>query len=122
MVTWNERPLGASEAARATFLSAWQDAVLVAFASQTGLAEQLASSTAETLSRASTATRLTSLGIVTSADLHATGRLLVVGSTAGQGDAPDSLLGYVRRPMSSAGVLSGLSFAVLARGSSQGNL
>nr|WP_246347812.1 sulfite reductase subunit alpha [Brevundimonas variabilis] len=116
MVTWNERRRRASESARATILATGQDAVLVAFASQTGLAEQLAWSTAEILSRAGTAARVANLGTLTAADLRASRRLLVVASTTGEGDAPDSLSGFVRRQMSARGDLSGLSYAVLALG------
>ncbi len=115
-VVWSGRRAKARAAARSNALATGTDAVLVAFASQTGLAEQLAWMTAETLSKAGTAVRVASLGTLTPPELKAAGRLLIVASTTGEGDAPDSLSGFVGRHMTAPADLSGLSYAVLALG------
>lgn len=92
------------------------DPVLVAFASQTGQAEELAWMTARTLSEAGTPARVALLGDLEPAELKAAGRALVIVSTTGEGDAPDSLSWFVRQSMKAPADLSGLSFAVLALG------
>ncbi len=115
-VVWSGRRAQARAAARSNALATGTDAVLVAFASQTGLAEQLAWMTAETLSRAGTAVRVAALGTLTPPELKAAGRLLVIASTTGEGDAPDSLSGFVGRHMTGPADLNGLSYAVLALG------
>ncbi|MFY8210845.1 MAG: flavodoxin domain-containing protein, partial [Caulobacter sp.] len=63
------------------------DPVLVAYASQTGFAEELATATAKALSDAGAPVTLKDLSAVTVQDL--TGRALFVVSTTGEGDAPD---------------------------------
>src|SRR5690606_237132 len=92
------------------------EAVLVAFASQTGLGEQLAWMTADALSRAGTAARVAPLGELDPAALKAAGRLLVVASTTGEGDAPDSLSRFVRQWMAEPAELAGLRYGLLALG------
>ena len=92
------------------------DPVLVAFASQTGQAEELAWMTARTLSEAGTPARVALLGDLEPAELKAAGRALIIVSTTGEGDAPDSLSWFVRQSMKAPADLSGLSFAVLALG------
>ena len=67
------------------------DAVLVAFASQTGLAEELAWMTAKSLSDAGTPARVTLLGDLEPAEIKAAGRVLIIASTTGEGDPPDSM-------------------------------
>ena len=76
-------------------------AILVAHASQTGFAEQLALQTAEVLRAAGMAVRLVPLGRLTLAELHRFSRALFVVSTTGEGDAPDSAVGFARRVMGS---------------------
>uniref|UniRef100_UPI0025D935E3 flavodoxin domain-containing protein n=1 Tax=uncultured Brevundimonas sp. TaxID=213418 RepID=UPI0025D935E3 len=106
------------EAARAAALAPTQGRadVLVAFASQTGLAEELAWMTARSLSEAGTSARVALLGDLEAADLRAAGQLLIVASTTGEGDAPDSLSGFVRKQMSERADLSGLRYGLLALG------
>lgn len=93
-------------------------AILVAHASQTGFAEQLALQTAEVLRAAGMAVRLVPLGQVTLAELHRFSRALFVVSTTGEGDAPDSAVGFARRVMGSPASLNGLDYGVLALGDS----
>ena len=90
--------------------------VLVAFASQTGLAEELAWMTARSLSEAATSARVVLLGDIDAAELKAAGRLLIVASTTGEGDAPDSVSWFVRKQMAAAADLSGLRYGLLALG------
>ena len=91
-------------------------AVLVAFASQTGLAEELAWMTARSLSDAGTPARVAPLGELQSSDLKAAGRVLIVASTTGEGDAPDALSRFVRQSMAAPADLTGLSCGLLALG------
>jgi sulfite reductase (NADPH) flavoprotein alpha-component len=90
--------------------------VLVAFASQTGFAEELASATAQALSEAGAPVTLKDLSAVTAADL--TGRALFVVSTTGEGDAPDPARAFIRDVMKDGVDLSGLRYGVLALGDS----
>ncbi len=92
------------------------DAVLVAFASQTGLAEELAWMTAKSLSDAGTPARVALLGDLEPDELKAAGRLLVVASTTGEGDPPDSMSWFVRQVMKAPADLQGLSYGLLALG------
>jgi sulfite reductase (NADPH) flavoprotein alpha-component len=92
------------------------DSILVAFASQTGLAEELAWMTARSLSDAGTPARVALLGDLDAAELKAAGRLLVIASTTGEGDAPDSLSRFVRQSMAAPADLAGLSYGLLALG------
>lgn len=91
-------------------------AVLVAFASQTGLAEELAWMTARSLSDAGAPARVAHLGDLQPADLKAAGRVLIVASTTGEGDAPDALSRFVRQSMTAPADLTGLSYGLLALG------
>ena len=90
--------------------------VLVAFASQTGLAEELAWMTARSLSEAGTSARVVLLGDVDAAELRRVGQVLIVASTTGEGDAPDSMSWFVRKQMSTPADLSGLRYGLLALG------
>ncbi len=105
-------------AARAGALSAEAEGegVLVAFASQTGLAEQLAWRTAEALAGAGAPARVVGLGDLDPTTLRCAGRVLIVASTTGEGDAPDSPSRFVRRHMAAPAELAGLRYAVLALG------
>ena len=90
--------------------------VLVAFASQTGLAEELAWMTARSLSEAGTSARVALLGDLNASELSAARQVLIVASTTGEGDAPDSMSGFVRRQMDAPAELSGLRYSLLALG------
>jgi sulfite reductase (NADPH) flavoprotein alpha-component len=92
--------------------------ILLAHASQTGLAEELALATARLLGDGGARVTLKSLAEVTAADLAATSRALFVVSTTGEGDAPDSARRFIRDVMSAGPDLSGLSYGALALGDS----
>ena len=91
------------------------DAWLVAYASQTGFAEQLAVRTAQALREAGQPAELRELGTLDAASL-AQRRCLFVASTTGEGDPPDGALGFVRKAMGTQATLDTLQYAVLALG------
>lgn len=90
--------------------------ILVAYASQTGFAEELANATAEALAKAGAPVTLRELSAVTAADL--TGRALFVVSTTGEGDAPDPARAFIRDVMKDGVDLPDLRYGVLALGDS----
>ncbi len=89
---------------------------LVAFASQTGLAEELAWMTARSLSEAGTSARVALLGDLDPDELKAARQVLIVASTTGEGDAPDSMSWFVRKQMAQPADLPGLRYGLLALG------
>ncbi|MGE0716236.1 MAG: flavodoxin domain-containing protein [Alphaproteobacteria bacterium] len=91
-------------------------AMLVAFASQTGFAEEIAWRTADALRAAGTPVRLAPLGQLDGAALAVAGRALFVVATTGEGDAPDSAAGFARRVLAGSAPLAGLRYGVLALG------
>ena len=93
--------------------------VLVAFASQTGFAEQLAARTAQALRAAGVVVDLRALADVDVASLAAHPRALFVASTTGEGDAPDSAAGFVRDMLEARLDLGHLHYGVLALGDSE---
>nr|WP_221247875.1 sulfite reductase subunit alpha [Brevundimonas basaltis] len=92
------------------------NALLVAFASQTGQAEELAWMTASSLSEAGVPARVVPLGDLEPAQLRAAGRVLIIASTTGEGDGPDAVSWFSRQYMTAPADLAGLSFALLALG------
>ena len=90
--------------------------VLVAFASQTGAAAQIAWKSANALIARGDFVRVAQLGALTPAELAQAGTLLVVTSTYGIGESPDSARGFERKVMPMRANLKGVSFAVLALG------
>lgn len=93
---------------------------LVAYASQTGFAEQLAAQTARALQGAGLPVQLLSFAELDGARLAACGQALFLVSTTGEGDAPDTASGFARRLMSGASpeALKSLRYGVLALGDS----
>jgi len=89
--------------------------ILVAFASQTGAAERIAWLSANALA-ATGFVRVAPLGGLSAAELAEAGTLLVITSTYGAGEAPDSARAFVKKQMAQTPVLKGLDFAVLALG------
>ena len=92
------------------------DALLVAYASQTGHAEELAWMTASSLSDAGAPARVALLGDLDPEALKAAGRVLIIAATTGEGDGPDPVSGFMRRHMTAPADLSGLRYALLALG------
>ena len=116
-VAWSRARSRSAAAVRAGLLDAsGTDIVTVAFASQTGLAEDLAWMTARSLSDAGTGTRVVPLGDLDVAALKTAGRLLIVASTTGEGDAPDTVSRFVRQVMSETPDLTGVRYGLLALG------
>ncbi|OLL32621.1 hypothetical protein BTH42_06330 [Burkholderia sp. SRS-W-2-2016] len=98
------------------------DVILVAYASQTGSAEQLATQTRRVLEAAGSRVRLAPLGLLKSDDLLAHARAFFLVSTTGEGEPPDHVAPFVRRAMQPdphdghATQLATLRYAVLALG------
>jgi sulfite reductase (NADPH) flavoprotein alpha-component len=90
--------------------------LLVAYASQTGYAEQIAKQTARSLQAANIPSRVRSLAELSLDELSTTERALFVVSTYGEGDPPDAGLHFVNSVMSRSPALSRLGFGVLALG------
>lgn len=117
-VAWTRARARRAAAARASALapSGGAEALLIAYASQTGQAEALAWTTASSLSDAGVPARVASLGELDPEALRTAGRVLIVASTTGEGDGPDALSGFARRHMIAPADLSGLSYGLLALG------
>ncbi|MGO1073058.1 sulfite reductase subunit alpha [Lysobacter sp. CA199] len=94
---------------------------LVAFASQTGFAEQLARRSWDALRDAGLRADLAVLGTLDARQLARYSRALFVVSTTGEGDAPDIAAGFVRKIMGHAAQLPGLGYGVLALGDREYN-
>ena len=90
--------------------------LLVAYASQTGYAEQIANQTARSLQAANIPSRVRALADLSVDELSATERALFVVSTYGEGDPPDGGLAFVDSVMSRSPGLSRLGYGVLALG------
>ncbi|MET0210988.1 MAG: sulfite reductase subunit alpha [Burkholderiaceae bacterium] len=95
-------------------------AVLVLHASQTGQAEEIAWQTARALHLAGMPVRVAALGEITRAALREAGHALVIASTSGEGDAPDSAVPFARDVMDApdARDLTTLQVGVMALGDS----
>lgn len=120
LVAWRRARARARRAAssRASALAPAEgsDALLVAFASQTGQAEELAWMTAASLSNAGVPARVALLGDLEPGELRAARRVLIVASTTGEGDGPDAMSWFARKHMTAPADLAGLSYALLALG------
>lgn len=88
---------------------------LIAVASQTGFAEEMAEMT-EALVAPTGPVRTVLLGDLEVADLKAAGRVLFIVSTTGEGDAPDSASWFVRKVMGAEADLHGVRYGLLALG------
>lgn len=92
------------------------DRILIAYASQTGFAEQLAIRTARSLTDAGVPALLTRLGDLTNEALAQAQRALFLVSTTGEGDAPDDAARFLRKVMKHGAQLSHLNYGMLALG------
>lgn len=90
--------------------------MLLSYASQTGFAQRVAWQTATALQAAGVPVRLQPLAGLEAATLAAAGQALFVVSTTGEGDPPDTALGFVGKVMSGPAGLSGLRYGLLALG------
>ncbi|KAI3593603.1 Flavdoxin-like domain containing, FAD-binding protein [Cupriavidus sp. U2] len=93
---------------------------LVAYASQTGFAEQLATQTARALQGAGMPVQLLSFADLDGRHLAACGQALFLVSTTGEGDAPDMASGFARKLLSGTtpDALQPLRYGILALGDS----
>jgi len=89
---------------------------IVAYASQTGNAEELAGQTLATLRLAGIPAQLSELSALQAEDLQRAERILFLVSTYGEGDAPDGAAAFAGRLMTTGLALPQLHYAVLALG------
>lgn len=115
LLCWRDR--WAKSTADAREMDGCSDSVLVAWASQSGTAEQLARHSAAAL-QPHFPVRLLPLSAVDESVLRNTRRALFVASTYGEGEPPDNGLAFQRRYLNGEPALdlSHLEFAVLALG------
>lgn len=92
---------------------------LIGFASQNGFAEQLAWQTAGQLQAAGATVQVRSLAQLDEQALRGVERALFVVSTFGDGEAPDSARGFVRRVLAGEFDLRHLEYALLGLGDRQ---
>jgi sulfite reductase (NADPH) flavoprotein alpha-component len=89
---------------------------LIAYATQTGYAQQVAQQTAQSLQSAGRAVQIASVADLEVADLMNVERALFVVSTTGEGDAPDPAARFVRRVLAGSTELRKLKYGLLALG------
>ncbi|QXB45597.1 PepSY domain-containing protein [Acinetobacter seifertii] len=92
---------------------------LITYASQTGVAEQLAWSTATSLQEAHQPVQVKSIQELTEADLQQYEQILFVISTYGTGEAPDLASSFAKKLLKTKLELQHLNYAVLALGSKE---
>jgi sulfite reductase (NADPH) flavoprotein alpha-component len=90
--------------------------VLIAHASQTGTAEELAWQTARSLQLAGVPARIASLSTLAAGDLQRAQRALFIVSTYGEGDPPDAAAPFARGAMVASAPLTALHYGMLALG------
>jgi len=95
------------------------DSWLIGFASQSGLAEQLAWQSAGQLQAAGLPVQVRALAELSESDLRQARRALFVVSTFGDGEAPDSARVFERKVLGQPWALDNLSYALLALGDRQ---
>lgn len=99
-------------------IASGSDAVLVAYASQTGAASGLAQATADALKASGRNVTLLSFARLTPQMLAQTKEALFVASTTGEGDPPDDASTFLQQFATRAPQLDGLRYALLALGDS----
>ncbi|MGN7834455.1 PepSY domain-containing protein [Acinetobacter sp. 22323] len=92
---------------------------LIAYATQTGVSEQLAWRTATALQQAHQPARVKAVQQLTLADLQQAEQVLFIASTYGTGEAPDLASSFEKKILSGQADLSHLHYAVLALGSKE---
>ncbi len=93
-----------------------RDATLIAFASQTGFAQQIANQTAQSLRSAGLPVQVASFAELSCEELANTERALFIVSTTGEGDAPDPAARFVRAVLDRDTPLTKLRYGLLALG------
>lgn len=93
-----------------------ENSILIAYASQTGNAQQLAIKTAESLKQAGLNVEIHSISAVDSDMLQTFSRALFVASTTGEGDAPDNARDFLTSVMHQNADFPQLKFGILALG------
>lgn len=118
LTVWRVRATAAKAAEQARVLAeaAGDDAVVIAYASQTGFGEELAWMTARALGDGDVGARIVAFSDLDPETLKGARRLLVIASTTGEGDAPDGAAPFVRQAMKAEADLSHLSYGLLALG------
>ncbi|WP_309629055.1 sulfite reductase subunit alpha [Brevundimonas sp.] len=91
-------------------------ATLIVVASQTGFGDELAGITRGAFADAGQPVQVKSFADITPADMTAAARVLFIASTTGEGDAPDSASGFVRKVMNDQTDLTGVSYGLLSLG------
>ncbi len=92
---------------------------LITYATQTGVAEQLAWSTATSLQEAHQPVQVKSVQQLTEADLQQHEQILFVISTYGTGEAPDLASNFAKKLLKTNLELQHVKYAVLALGSKE---
>lgn len=92
---------------------------LIAYASQTGVSEQLAWRTAASLQEARQPAAVKALQHLSIEDLNSNTQLLIIASTYGTGEAPDLAAAFEKKIMQQPLDLKHVKFAVLALGSQE---
>ena len=120
VTVWRERRAAALARARSDAMAAAGSGqgrpILVAFASQTGFAEELAWMTARALGDGGVGARVLSFADLDTETLKAADRALLIVSTTGEGDPPDAAARFVRKTMTAGADLASMRFGVLALG------
>ncbi|PPC88067.1 MAG: sulfite reductase subunit alpha [Methylotenera sp.] len=93
-----------------------ESTILVAYASQTGNAEQFAKKTAESLKSAGLTVEMQPLSAINSFMLQAFNRIFFVVSTTGEGDAPDNAREFLTEVMHQNTRFPNLKYGILALG------
>ncbi|MFG0601249.1 sulfite reductase subunit alpha [Delftia sp. WSY_4] len=121
-IWWRERRRRARAQHEAAALASAREGalpLLVAYASQTGQAEELARETARLLHTAGESVHLCALDAVDVKLLAQTQRALFIASTYGEGDPPDNAALFLAHSMAQAQDLSHLQYGLLALGDRQ---
>lgn len=120
-IVWRHKQKSAQSPLATQQAQADENGILIAFASQTGNAAQLAQKTAESLKQSGLAVEIFPLSAINTPMLKRFTRVLFVVSTTGEGDAPDNAVDFLQQVMlQDAGLaerkLEHLAYAILALG------
>ncbi len=91
-------------------------AILVVYATQTGVAVEIAERTARALEQGGRRARLIDISVLDISELKNAQTALFIASTTGEGDPPDTAIRFLAREMAAPAGLSHLRYGVLALG------